>query len=195
MPWCSSTLLNTVTFRHPDDSQSLASSEARGLFAGSLLLRVPQVGGGSVWSSSGNRAGCLFLSEGARSGGEAVRRTAGWPRGGLASYRGGESAVLLTESGGWIRSERAPTGRRKYGHQPCRTIDEIDFQNLAEEFPIRGEAAMPEAVAENNLIPLPLWVVRTERFAHQRYAENLEELGRDAEPTQAFAAIGQSVGV
>src|SRR6266851_1292127 len=68
-------------------------------------------------------------------------------------------------------------------------IDEVDVQNLAEEFHVRSEAAPPQAAADNDLRPAPLWIIRTKRFADQRYAENFEELRRDVEPTQALASI------
>src|SRR5262249_29792739 len=68
-------------------------------------------------------------------------------------------------------------------------IDDVHVQNLAEELQVRSEATLPEAAADNDLGPPPLWIIRTERFAYQRNAENFEEFRCDVEPTQALASI------
>src|SRR5215470_1182330 len=88
-----------------------------------------------------------------------------------------------------MRVGRSDAGNQRRRRPDAAQIDEVDIQNLAKEFPVRCEATLPEAAADNDLEPPPLWIIRTERFAHQRYAENFEELRRDAEPAQAFASI------
>src|SRR5215471_2612788 len=87
------------------------------------------------------------------------------------------------------RVGRSDGGNRRRRRPDAAQIDEVDVQNLAEEFPVRCEATLPEARADNDLEPPPLWIIRTERSALQRYAENFEDLRRDAEPAQAFASI------
>src|SRR5205809_2237310 len=68
-------------------------------------------------------------------------------------------------------------------------IDDVDVQKLAEERCVRSEAAPPKAVADNDLGPRPRCVVRGERFADQRDAENFEELRCDVESAQTLASI------
>src|SRR6516225_4107552 len=79
-----------------------------------------------------------------------------------------------------MRVSRSDAGDQRRRGPDTAQIDEVDVQNRAEEFPVRCEATLPEAAADNDFEPPPLWIIRTERFAHQRYAENFEELRRDA---------------
>src|ERR1700756_3287693 len=88
-----------------------------------------------------------------------------------------------------MRVGRSDAGNQRRRGPDAAQVDEVDVQNLAQKFPVRCEATLPEAAADNDLEPPPLWIVLTERFAHQRYAENFEELRRDAEPAHAFASI------
>src|SRR4029450_6496787 len=73
-------------------------------------------------------------------------------------------------------------------------IDDVDVNNFTEKTCIRSEAALPKAAPDNDLGPAPPGIGRIEcldieRFAHQRYGENFEELRRDEESAQSFTVI------
>jgi hypothetical protein len=73
-------------------------------------------------------------------------------------------------------------------------IDDVDVNNFADKACIRSEAALPKAAPDDDLGSGPLGIGRIEcldieRLAHQRYAENREELRRDEESAQSLAVI------